>query len=218
MIEMNSAELRAAAQSGAFSPEDKARLFEESVRRSDAEHDWSIIGGTGTGIGIIADAALASVPPIFSAGKLGGRVFAARSGGRAPIFADNDVLIAAERGNTAALAEIRAGQTFVTPNQLREFINPAAIPGHQLATRRALLQAEGIQVYGGSSAAQAAAGSNFQNVFRATTAGQHGRADAALGAFARETGFEAVTMERRITNFFNLTRPDLQVPIRRVTP
>jgi hypothetical protein len=27
-----------------------------------------------------------------------------------------------------------------------------------------------------------------------------------------------VTMERRITNFFNLTRPDLHVPIRRVTP
>ena len=143
---------------------------------------------------------------------------AAGRGGRAPIFADNNVLVAAERGNAAALAEIRAGKTFVTPNQLREFINPAAIPGHQLATRRALLQAEGIQVYGGSSAAQAAAGSNFQNVFRATTAGQHGRADAALGAFARETGFEAVTMERRITNFFNLTRPELQVPIRRVTP
>jgi RHS repeat-associated protein len=47
---------------------------------------------------------------------------AARTAGRAPIFADNNVLVAAERGNAAALAEIRAGQTFVTPNQLREFI------------------------------------------------------------------------------------------------
>jgi RHS repeat-associated protein len=140
---------------------------------------------------------------------------AQKKGGRTPIFVDNNVLVAAERGNTTALGEIRSGQTFITPNQYREFINPDAIPSHQLKSRKALLRAEGIQTYGGKKAASAAAGSNFRNVFEGTV-GTHGRADAALGAFARETGFEAVTFEKRITNFYNLTHPKLQVPIRRI--
>jgi hypothetical protein len=45
---------------------------------------------------------------------------------------------------------------------------------------------------------------------------RHGRADAALGAFVRATGYEAVTMERRIANFFNLREPTLGVSMRRI--
>ena len=46
-----------------------------------------------------------------------------------------------------ALAEIRAGETYITPNQLREFLNVAT--SAQAAARRAFLAREGIQVFGG---------------------------------------------------------------------
>ena len=49
--------------------------------------------------------------------------FAVLAANRAPIFADNNVLVSAFRGNANALAEIRAGTTYVTPNQFREFLN-----------------------------------------------------------------------------------------------
>jgi hypothetical protein len=78
MIHMDSAELMAAAKSGDFSPEDTARLINESGHRSDAEHDWSIISGTGTGIGIALDWAM-PLPPVFTAGKFAAR--SARIGG-----------------------------------------------------------------------------------------------------------------------------------------
>ncbi|AUX27172.1 uncharacterized protein SOCEGT47_077530 [Sorangium cellulosum] len=133
---------------------------------------------------------------------------------RDPIFADNNLLIAAaEQGHADALAEIRAGGTYVTPNQYREFLN-VSTPG-QAARRRAFLKAEGIDVFGGPRAGQLASTPEFRKVFQATV-GQQGRADAALGAFARTTGFEAVTKERRITNFFNETHRKLEVPIRRI--
>lgn len=44
----------------------------------------------------------------------------------------------------------------------------------------------------------------------------HGRGDAALIAFAKSTGYEAVTMERRLYNFVTNTLQDAAVPIRRL--
>ena len=136
---------------------------------------------------------------------------------RAPVFLDNDVLVAAEKGSAAVLAEIRAGQSFVTPNQLREFLNVGKIPQAQIKARARLLEAEGIEVFGGEEARAVAGTEAFKNVFNAVVKAGHGRADAALGAFSRATGFQALTLEKRISNFFNLSQPQLGVPIRRLT-
>jgi hypothetical protein len=131
---------------------------------------------------------------------------------RRPIFADNNVLVAAaERGNAVALAEIQAGQTLVTPNQLREFLNVNSAT--QRAARRSFLDREGIAVFGGQRAGVVARTSIFQEVFQAIVV-DHGRADAALAAFAKATGFEAVTLEQRLTNFLTHTHQRLGVPLR----
>ena len=135
--------------------------------------------------------------------------------GRAPIFADTNLLVAAaERGHAAALAEIRAGETYITPNQLREFLNVTTAA--QAAARRAFLAQEGVQVFGGPRAGQLAQTAEFQQVFQTVLNAGQGRGDAALAAFARVTGFEAVTMERRLTNLLTNTLAQLGVPIRRV--
>ena len=135
--------------------------------------------------------------------------------GRAPIFADTDLLVyAAERGHGAALAEIRAGLTYITPNQLREFLNVATRA--QAAARRAFLARESIQVFGGPQAGRLAQTAEFQRIFHAVLAAGQGRGDAALAAFAKGTGFEAVTMERRLSNLLIYTLGKLGVPIRRV--
>ena len=42
----------------------------------------------------------------------------------------------------------------------------------------------------------------------------YGRAEAALAAFAKATGFEAVTLEQRLTNFLTHTHQRLGVPLR----
>lgn len=134
---------------------------------------------------------------------------------RAPIFADTNLLVAAaERGHAKALAEIRAGLSYITPNQLREFLN-VATPA-QAAARRAFLAREGIQLFGGPQAGQLAKTAKFQQVFQAVLRAGQGRGDASLAAFAKVTGFEAVTMERRLTNLLNNTLGQLGVTIRRV--
>ena len=131
---------------------------------------------------------------------------------RAPIFADTNVLVAGFRANAGALAEIRSGTTYVTPNQWREFLNVS-----EAAARRGFLEAEGVQLFGGPGAGQAAGGAGFRQTFGAVV-GAHGRGDAALVSFARETGYEAVTMERRLVNYVTQTLRDPAVPIRRITP
>lgn len=100
----------------------------------------------------------------------------------------------------------------MTPNQYREFLN---VNANEVAPRRAFLDTEGIQTFSGPQAAQAAGTMEFQDVFSAV-APQQGRADAALVAFARATGYEAVTMERKLVNFIKLTLQDPSIPIRRV--
>jgi hypothetical protein len=52
-----------------------------------------------------------------------------------------------------------------------------------------------------------------RKVFQAVVV-DHGRADAALAAFAKATGFEAVTLEQRLTNFLTHTHQRLGVPLR----
>jgi hypothetical protein len=132
---------------------------------------------------------------------------------RAPIFADTSLLInAAEKGSGSALREIRAGTTFITPNQYREFLNVTT--SAQRTSRLSFLQGEGIKLFSGPQAGSIAQTSVFQNTFRATLL--HGRGDASLAAFSRATGFSAVTSERRFFNFLTQSNPQLGVPIRRV--
>jgi predicted nucleic acid-binding protein len=133
---------------------------------------------------------------------------------RGPIFADTNILIRAQRGDALALAEIRAGETRVTPSQYKEFLN-VTTPA-QVKARKAFLDAEGVKVYGGPAAGAVAKDPNFRAVFDATRAAGHSRADAALAAFAKVTTAEAVTDEARLRNFFVHTRPRLGVPIRRL--
>jgi len=140
---------------------------------------------------------------------------AVKGAGRSPIFADTNLLVkAAERGHVAALAKIRAGLTYITPNQFREFLNVANTV--QAAARRAFLRREGIQIFGGQKAKQLAQSTIFQKVFQKVLAAGHGRGDAALAAFARATGYSAVTMEKRIFNFLTQTLRQLNVPIQRI--
>jgi hypothetical protein len=128
--------------------------------------------------------------------------------GRDPVFADTDLLINAQRGHPGALSEIRAGETYVTPNQFNEFM--AGGTG-----RHEFLQQEGVQLFGGPEAGDVASQPGFQKTF-GSVVGAQGRGDAALAAFARETGFEAVTMDRRLVNFIAQTLRDPNVPIRLV--
>lgn len=63
----------------------------------------------------------------------------------------------------------------------------------EVAARRAFLETEGVQLFGGPQAGQIAGTAPFQQTFGAVV-GAQGRADAALAGFARATGYEAVTM------------------------
>jgi len=127
---------------------------------------------------------------------------------RSAAFADTDLLIQAQRGHAGALSELRAGPTYVTPNQFNEFV--AGGPG-----RRAFLEAEGIGVFTGPQAGRVASGTAFQKTFQSIV-GAQGRGDAALAAFARQTGFEAITMDRRLVNFIRYTLQDPSIPIRQI--
>jgi hypothetical protein len=133
---------------------------------------------------------------------------------RNPIFADNNLLVAAaEKGHAGALTEIRAGKTYITPNQYNEFLNVSS--SAQRNARIAFLKNEGIKVFSGEQAGNIAATKGFQQIFQKVVPIQ-GRGDAALSAFAEATGYEAVTMEKRLFNLFDKTWPQLGVPIRRV--
>ncbi|GLZ30163.1 hypothetical protein Lesp02_23530 [Lentzea sp. NBRC 105346] len=129
---------------------------------------------------------------------------------RDPIFADTDLMVNAQKGHQGALDEIRAGTTYVTPNQYREFL--AGGPG-----RREFMQEEGIELFDGARAAQVAGTSEFQTAFNSVRDAQ-GRGDAALCAFACATGYTAVTMEKRLFNFVTKTLKNSPIPIRRVMP
>ncbi|MEJ8307391.1 RHS repeat-associated core domain-containing protein [Saccharibacillus sacchari] len=131
---------------------------------------------------------------------------------RNPIFADNNFLIAAaEKNDTKALDIIREGKTYVTPNQYNEFFNVSTAA--QKKFRKNFLQQEGIDIFGGLQAKEISQTSEFQQVFKSVKA-SHGRGDAALGAFAKATGYEAFTYERRLYNHYKHTLPNLGVPIR----
>ncbi len=109
-----------------------------------------------------------------------------------------------------ALAEIQAGETLITPNQLREFAFFNGITNIQRHARLTFLRQQGIEVFGGPYAGRIADLPDFQQVFR-TIVEQQGRGDAALAAFARATGFEAVTANSRLVRLIALT---LQSPTR----
>ncbi len=133
---------------------------------------------------------------------------------RKPIIADTNLLVEAfERGNTTALAELRSGKTFITPNQFREFLNMTT--GIQRKKRRNFLRRESVELIGGPYAGQIARLPDFRKIFSSVKTAQ-GRGDAALAAFGKATGFEAVTSEKRLYNFLIYTMGQLEVSIRRV--
>ena len=129
-------------------------------------------------------------------------------GARGPAFADTDLLVRAERGHVAALAEIRRGPTLVAPNQFNEFLAGGA-------SRRAFLEREGIEVLSAKAARTLASTPSFRQAFDSIVAAQ-GRADAALAAFAKASGLEAVTMDGSLVNFIQMTLRDHSIPITRI--
>ncbi len=130
---------------------------------------------------------------------------AARVAKRGPAFADTDLLVQATRGHSGALRAIRGGDTYVTPNQFKEFIAGGA-------GRRAFLEREGIRVFTGPKAGAAARGADFQKAF-GSIVGAQGRGDAALAGFARAMGWQALTMDRRLYNYITQTLRDPSIPI-----
>jgi hypothetical protein len=112
------------------------------------------------------------------------------------ILADTDLMVKAMGGHANALAEILGKNVHITPNQLREFLNVT----NGLNARRAFLRAHDITVIGGADAARIAGDPAFREIFEKVIKQGHSRGDAALVGFARVTGIEAVTMERRLSN------------------
>jgi hypothetical protein len=135
---------------------------------------------------------------------------------RKPILADNDLLVhAAERGSASALAEIRRGPTYLTLWQYREFMNVNT--SAQKASRIAFLQREGIQVLDAGTIKLVVTSPGYQELFfKIAISQRHGKPDAMLAAFAKFTGYEAVTMEKSIYNHFRYSYPQYKIPIRRV--
>ncbi len=131
---------------------------------------------------------------------------------RNPIFADNNLLVNAfERGSTTALSEIRAGQTFLTQAQYNEFlhVNTSA----QVQARLNFLNTENITVYTDPDIINSQV---YLDVYNTIVKAGHGVGDAMLAGYAKATGIEAVTMERRLFNFLTETLAKLAVPIRRI--
>ncbi|OCG37238.1 hypothetical protein A9G29_11485 [Gilliamella sp. Fer2-1] len=132
---------------------------------------------------------------------------------RCPIFADTNFLDAAVKGDSGALDIIREGKTYLTPNQLHEFLNVS--DKNQLNARKKFLAKENIEIFNGEKARLASNSSEFKKIFDLTIKSWHSRGDAALVVFAKTTGYQVITSERRLTNFFNLSMPKLGVPIAR---
>ncbi|MEO3767231.1 RHS repeat-associated core domain-containing protein [Streptomyces sp. B8F3] len=128
------------------------------------------------------------------------------------ILADTDLMVKAMRGHANALAEIQSKIVKITPNQLREFLDVT----NGMNARKAFLKDNSISVISPADARRWASSPEFKEMFAKVMKSGHSRGDAALVAFARASGIEAVTMEKRLSNFVNMT---LQVPdvIRRVT-
>ncbi|MBE1446732.1 hypothetical protein [Paenibacillus sp. OAS669] len=86
------------------------------------------------------------------------------------------MIAAAEKSDTKALNIIRDGKTYITPN---EFLNVSTTA--QRNSRKAFLQQEGVEVFGGSQAKAISETQEFQQIFSLIKS-SHGRGDAALGA------------------------------------
>jgi predicted nucleic acid-binding protein len=129
---------------------------------------------------------------------------------------DTNLLIdAAEHGSVSALKAIRASRVEVPSSVAQEFLNNVSTHG-QRASRQAFLKAEGVKILSRSEAHALRATAEFQQVFAAARSAGHSVADAELAGLARASGRTAITAEKRLTNFLNLTQPKHGVRIRRV--
>ncbi|MBX3276341.1 MAG: hypothetical protein KF729_39170, partial [Sandaracinaceae bacterium] len=205
-------------ESRADTPEGRAQQDAERGRTESAPAQVLAQSAGGAALGAFVPPQGPALPTPTATPRGGGlRPRARRAGGgrRGPILADTDVIIhAMDRGHAGALAEIRAGVTYITPNTYRELLNVNRTG--QRSRIRQWLRVEGIRVYGGPRAGRVAGTPDFQTVFRGTRRAGHSRADATLGAFARATGIEAVTLEGRLWRYYHLTRSAWGVPIRRL--
>jgi predicted nucleic acid-binding protein len=134
---------------------------------------------------------------------------------RGAVLADTNLFVqAAEKGSAAALAEIRAGPTFVTTDVLEELIN---VNTHaQRMSRLGFLQSEGVQLLPRSVAGPMRASPAFQEVYSLARNQGHSATDASLAGFSKTGGFEVLTAEKRLSNLFNFTYSKAGVRIRRV--
>ncbi|MCB1035058.1 MAG: hypothetical protein KDD47_14620, partial [Acidobacteria bacterium] len=144
--------------------------------------------------------------------------FPASRSGRNAIFADTNLLDGAWRGDANALAEIRAGKTFILQEQLDEFFS-SRMHHWQVADRAGFLQREGILVWRGRARmnAEVAAGADLQRIRELLVADGHSEADAVMAAMAKYTNMDAVTSEGRMVRLFKETYPQAGVTnVRRV--
>jgi predicted nucleic acid-binding protein len=123
----------------------------------------------------------------------------------APALVDTNLMInALERGNAAALATIRASNPSITVRVYREFVL-AANTHAQRMQRMAFLEAEGITILPKSEAALLRSTPEFKTVYQAVVKAGHSVTDAEMAAFARASGREVLTAEKRLTNLMNLS-------------
>jgi predicted nucleic acid-binding protein len=71
--------------------------------------------------------------------------------------------------------------------------------------RMAFLEAEGITILPKSEAALLRSTPEFKTVYQAVVKAGHSVTDAEMAAFARASGREVLTAEKRLTNLMNLS-------------
>jgi hypothetical protein len=119
------------------------------------------------------------------------------------VLVDNDVKVMAFKGNSNAISALSvSARKYITPNQLREFLNVTTQA--EKKARRAFLAQQGIKVLNPKAASHLAGTSIFKVTFGVISK-THGRGDAALVSFARAGNFKILTGEKRLPNFVTNT-------------
>lgn len=137
---------------------------------------------------------------------------AAASGGGAkpPILVDTDILARAFKGDSNALAVIRSGKTYVLDVNYSEFMRVDT--DAQRIAQTEFLKKEAVERFDSARAAQLAKTEAYQAVYTRVKPLQ-GDADAQLVAYARATGYTAVTGDKRLANTVTSSKPMLQLGV-----
>jgi hypothetical protein len=128
-----------------------------------------------------------------------------------PYLLDNDVLIAAQRGDTTALQLMKGN--YITSGVLNEFLNVNT--NAQRQALKAFISDSGVQVLDGNLQRQLAESPEFRRVFDQLVKAGHSRTDAAVAAFSKAGGISLVTGEKRLYNVLTNTYRQLGVSVAR---